>query len=89
MTVFERALLRYAEDIGIEAFKERFREVNQEVLDGVTVTSVSFGDGAGSGQSNRKPQELLASMEKVLSHMEGKPLHSEVRGRLDRSFLSV
>ena len=71
MTVLATALLSWTDDHGLVALRAMRDKVVEEIADGVTLTSISFEGGAGSGQTNRNPQVLLSAIMEVLGHKEG------------------
>jgi len=57
---------------GLEKVAADMRTVAQELVDGVSLTSISFEGGGGSGQSNRTPAEMLEMLEAVAEYYEGR-----------------
>ena len=60
------------EGYGEEALVADISRTAEELLAGVTISTISFGDSTGSGQVNRSPKELLPLLNSVLDAMRGK-----------------
>lgn len=62
----------YDGDGGLEKVAADMKKVAQELLDGVSLTSLSFEGGGGSGIANRTPAEMLELLETVAEEYEGR-----------------
>jgi hypothetical protein len=63
---------------GEELLVQHISNAAREFLDGVTLFSMSLGDGSAAGTVNRRPQEVLVLLKEVRDVMRG-------RARVDRA----